>query len=83
MLCGTEPFPELYRAKKYKIQQKYLTKAEFQFIMRSLPVKVAELEIEEMFNVADVDNDGKIGYKVHDKTYNSIRFLSCAYNFES
>ena len=64
MLCGTEPFPELYRAKKYKIHQKYLTKVEFQFIMRSLPVKVAELEIEEMFRVADVDNDGKIGYKV-------------------
>ena len=68
MLCGTEPFPELYRAKKYKIQQKYLTKAEFQFIMRSLPVKVAELEIEEMFKVADVDNDGKIGYKVYYQT---------------
>ena len=33
--------------------------------MRSLPVKVAELEIEEMFKVADVDNDGKIGYKVN------------------
>ena len=26
MLCGTEPFPELYRAKKYKINQKFLSK---------------------------------------------------------
>merc|ERR1712150_354746 len=72
MLCGTEPFPELYRAKKYKIQQKYLTKAEFQFIMRSLPVKVAELEIEEMFKVADVDNDGKIGYKDFQKNSDNV-----------
>ena len=39
--------------------------------MRSLPVKVAELEIEEMFKVADVDNDGKIGYKVCDQTHTS------------
>ena len=26
MLCGTDPFPELFRAKKYKIQQKFLTR---------------------------------------------------------
>lgn len=64
MLCGTEPFPELYRAKKYKIHQKFLTKTDFQFIMRNLPVKVTDAEIDEMFHVADVDNDGKIGYKV-------------------
>ena len=64
MLCGTEPFPELYRAKKYKIHQKFLTKTDFQFIMRNLPVKVADKDIDEMFSVADADNDGKIGYKV-------------------
>ena len=65
MLCGTEPHPELYRAKKYKIHQKYLDKSDFQFIMRNLPVKVSEKDIDEMFRVADVDNDGKIGYKVN------------------
>ena len=70
MLCGTEPFPELYRAKKYKIHQKFLTKTDFQFIMRNLPVKVSEKEIEEMFEVADVDKDGHIGYKDFQKMVN-------------
>ena len=64
MLCGTDPLPELYRAKKYKIHQKFLTKKEFQFIMRNLPVSVSEKDIEEMFKVADKNGDGKIGYKV-------------------
>ena len=31
--------------------------------MRNLPVKVAEEDIEDMFAVADTDNDGKLGYK--------------------
>ena len=82
MLCGTEPFPELYRAKKYRIHQKFLTKVEFQFIMRSLPVKVAELEIEEMFKVADVDNDGKIGYKVCHKIHSSSRPILMGLTFK-
>ena len=64
MLCGTDPLPELYRAKRYKIQQKFITKTEFQFIMRNLPVEVDEDDIEDMFNTADTDGDGKIGYKV-------------------
>ena len=64
MLCGTDPLPELYRARKYKIHQKFLTKTEFKFIMRNLPVSVAEDEIEDMFTTADTDKDGKIGYKV-------------------
>ena len=64
MLCGTDPFPEFYRAKRYKIHQKFLTKTEFQFIMRNLPEAVDEAEIEEMFRVADADKDGMIGFKV-------------------
>ena len=60
MLCGTEPFPELYRAKKYKIHQKFLTKTEFHFIMKNLPVPVSDRDIEEMFSVADTNNDGQI-----------------------
>ena len=62
MLCGTEPFPELYRAKKYKINQKFLTKSEFHFIMKNLPVPVSDRDIEEMFSVADSNKDGKIGF---------------------
>merc|ERR1712227_1200272 len=38
--------------------------------MRNLPVKVSEKEIDEMFKVADVDNDGKIGYKDFQKMVN-------------
>ena len=64
MLCGTDPLPELFRAKRYKIHQKFLSKADFQLIMRNLPVKVTEEEIEDMFAVADTDKDGKLGYKV-------------------
>ena len=63
LFCGTDPLPELFRAKRYKIHQKFLTKEDFQFIMRNLPVKVAEEDIEDMFAVADTDNDGKLGYK--------------------
>ena len=62
MLCGTEPFPELYRAKKYKIHQKFLSKTEFHFIMKNLPVPVSDRDIEEMFLVADTNNDGKISF---------------------
>ena len=55
MLCGTDPFPELFRAKRYKIHQKFLTKMEFAFIMRNLPVAVTEDDIENMFSTADTD----------------------------
>ena len=112
MLCGTDPFPEKYRAKKYKIHQKFLSLEEFRFIMRSqvtadskqilldfiklnkfwkyftmfwsnevkdifplawrpdwrmsrnLPVAVSEQEIEEMFSLADTDQDQRISYQV-------------------
>ena len=64
MLCGTDPLPELFRAKRYKIKHKFFTKSEFQFIMRNLPEEVSEDDIEEMFDVADTDKDGKIGFQV-------------------
>ena len=51
MLCGTEPFPELYRAKKYKINQKFLSKV---FIHLSNPIQpeIAEnpLQLQEDFH---------------------------------
>ena len=62
MLCGTDPHPELYRAKKYKIQEHFLTKQDFVHMMRNLPEKVSEEDIEEMFSYADKDQDGKISY---------------------
>ena len=42
MLCGTDPFPEKYRAKKYKIHQKFLSREEFRFIMRSHVMATSE-----------------------------------------
>ena len=69
MFCGTDPLPELFRAKKYKIHQRFLTKTDFQFIMRNLPVKVSEEDIDDMFAVADTDKDGKLGYQVQKLTF--------------
>ena len=39
-LCGTDPFPELYRAKKYKLNDHFFTKKDFTHIMLNLPVQV-------------------------------------------
>ena len=64
MFCGTDPLPTGFRAKKYKVHQRFLTKAEFQLIMRSLPEHLEEEELEEMFRVADKDGDGNIGFEV-------------------
>ncbi|XP_023324888.1 calmodulin-like protein 4 [Eurytemora carolleeae] len=63
MLCGTDPLPELFRAKKYKIHDRYLNKTDFKFIMNNLPIPVSETDVEEMFTFADKDNDGRISYK--------------------
>lgn len=40
MLCGTEPFPQNVRAKKYKIHQHFLDKKNFHHMMTNLPEKV-------------------------------------------
>jgi hypothetical protein len=45
MLCGTEPFPELFRAKKYKIHDNYIHKKDFKHMMLNLPVPVKKLII--------------------------------------
>ena len=62
MLCGTDPHPEHFRAKKYRIQEHFITRQDFAHIMRNLPEKVSEEDIEEMFSFADKDQDGKISY---------------------
>merc|ERR1711874_731099 len=63
VICGTDPYPQNFRAKKWKIKDKFFTKADFQFMMRNLPVPVEEEEIEAMFEFADKDKDGKINYR--------------------
>ena len=63
IICGTDPFPTDFRAKKYKLNKHFITKSDFQHIMRSLPVPVSEVDIEEMFNFSDKNRDGKLSYK--------------------
>ena len=38
MLCGTEPHPKDFKAKKYKLEKHSLSKEEFVHIMKNLPV---------------------------------------------
>lgn len=61
-MCGTEPFPEHFRAKKYKINKKMLCKDEFKFIMKSLPEHVSDEDIDLMFSAADTDKDDNINF---------------------
>jgi len=62
-ICGTEPHPKRFRAKKYKISEKYFSRVDFEYMMSRLPVYVSEQDIDEMFTVADRDKDGKISYQ--------------------
>jgi len=61
-LCGTEPHPIKFKAKKYKIQEKFFTLDDFKLMMSHLPEPVPEKDIMDMFQVADRDMDGKINY---------------------
>ena len=63
LFCGTEPFPTDFRAKKYKINKHFITKEDFVKLMKSLPVPLSDEGIEEMFNFADKNKDGKLSYK--------------------
>ena len=67
VICGSDPYPQNFRAKKWKIKDKFFTKTDFQFMMRNLPVPVNEEDIDEMFEYADKDKDGKINYRLRQK----------------
>jgi len=62
VLCGTDPYPQNFRAKRYRIQEKSFSKDEFCMVMRQLPVQVDETDITDMFDFADKDKDGRISY---------------------
>ena len=62
-ICGTDSYPANFRAKKYKIKEKFFNKVDFQFMMRNLPVPVLEEDIDQMFEFADKDQDGRISYR--------------------
>ena len=66
-MVGTEPFPEHFRAKKYKINKKFLSRQEFRFIMKSLPEHVSDEDIDLMFSTADTDHDDNINYQEFSK----------------
>ena len=56
---GQRSFPScLY----VRLEKHALNKEDFAFIMRNLPVPVAEAEIDEMFQFADKNNDGKLSF---------------------
>ena len=62
-ICGTEPHPVKFRAKKYKIAEKSFGLSDFRQMMSHLPEHVPEHEIIEMFKFADKDRDGRISYE--------------------
>ena len=45
-----------------RLEKHALSKEDFAFIMRNLPVPVAESEIDEMFEFADKNQDGKLSF---------------------
>ena len=48
-----EPAPR--RAKKYRLRNNFLSRAEFFLIMRNLPELVPDSDIQQMFEYADTD----------------------------
>ena len=44
MLCGTEPFPEKFKAKKYKLHDHFITKKSFFQMMTNLPEEVTTVD---------------------------------------
>ena len=83
MLCGTEPHPKDFKAKKYKLDKHALSKEDFVHIMKNLPVTfiviihlddlvlqvpVEDEDIEEMFAFADKNCDGKLSYSEFEVT---------------
>jgi len=63
ILCGTEPLPTNRRAKKYRLRNNFLSRAEFFLIMRNLPELVPDTDIQQMFEYADTDKDGRISFE--------------------
>ena len=62
-ICGTDPHPVKYRAKKYKIAERSFGLSDFRQMMSHLPEHVPDTEIREMFMYADKDRDGRISYE--------------------
>ena len=62
-ICGTDPFPTEFRAKKYRVDKHWIEKKDFVHMMKNLPVEVSDEDIEEMFQFADKNGDGKLSYK--------------------
>ena len=81
ILCGTDPFPTDFRAKKYKLDKHWIVKVrcmyveyclyfqiiecqkDFVHIMKNLPAEVSDEDVEEMWNYADKNGDGRLSYK--------------------
>jgi len=62
-MCGTDPHPVGFRAKKYKVDQRFIERKDFLEMMQNLPEPVDPEVAEEMFDFADKDKDKKIGWE--------------------
>ena len=45
VLCGSKPYSDKLRAKRYNVQDQFLSRNNFQFIMKNLPVKVTTINV--------------------------------------
>ena len=45
VLCGTEPYPDHFRAKKYRLHDKFFTKTDFQV---AIHLKAGPLDSEQL-----------------------------------
>ena len=77
-ICGTDPHPVKYRAKKYKIAERSFGLSDFRQMMSHLPEHVPDTEIREMFMYADKDRDGRISY---DEFLVGQHYWSCQHTF--
>ena len=77
-ICGTEPHPSKFRAKKYKIAEKSFGLSDFRQMMSHLPEHVPDQDILEMFSFADKDCDGRISYDEFLVSHNAS--LNCNYD---
>ena len=87
VMCGTEPYPELFRAKKYKLHDKFFTKTDFQVMFCTRSTRSTHLDrlsgiifyskyctVHNKFFV-NTDFLGTVMYmKLHNKVFSNLDF---------
>ena len=62
VLCGSKPYSDKMRAKKYNVQEQFLSRNSFMFIMRNLPVKVATNKCDAITRQSNQQRKEIIGF---------------------